>query len=91
MTLIASILMASSTAVTPSSGQVTFTSTVSPTDFDRTFKNRYSISNVGKVVTSMFLVKIHDERISTIASLTCLESFDSSASINIFSSRTRNG
>ena len=55
------------------------------------FKNKYSISNVGKVVTSTFLVRIHDVSISTIASLTCFESFDSKASINIFSSRTKNG
>ena len=50
-----------------------------------------TVSGGDNNASKMFLVNIHDVRISTIASLTCLESFDSSASINIFSSRTRNG
>ena len=46
MTLISSILMDVSTFVLPSSGHVILLELISPTDFDLTFKKRYSISNV---------------------------------------------
>ena len=50
-TLISSTYIVTGTFVVLSSGQVTVNLISSPIDFDRIFKNRYSISNVGKVST----------------------------------------
>ena len=58
-----------STLVLPSSGHVILTSTDSPTDFDLTFKKRYSMSNVGSLVTSIFLVIKQSPIICMIASV----------------------
>ena len=65
------MLIEVSTVVLPSSGQVTFTSTVSPTDFDLTLRNKYSISKVGSFDTSTFFVSKQSLIISTMASVIC--------------------
>ena len=61
------MLISICTDVFSSSGHVTLTSTVSPTDFERTFKNRYSISKVASLVTLIPFVRIHSSRISITA------------------------
>ena len=74
-----------------SSGHVIRTSTVSPTDYPRIFKNKYSISKVESFSTFVPLVKIHFFKTSLTAVAICFESCDSIAKINIFSSFTRKG
>ena len=79
------------TLVTPSSGQVIIKSILSPTDLERIFKNRYSISNVGKSSILIPFDKIQLERTSLIAVVISFISPPSIASIKIFSSFTRKG
>ena len=88
---IESILTSIGTDVLLSSGQVIFTSIVSPTDLALIFKNKYSISNVGRFSIVIPLVNIQALSIVKTASVICFISSVSNAIIRIFSSRTRNG
>ena len=80
-----------STVVLLSSGHVTFTSIDSPTDFARTFKNKYSISKVASFSTLIPFVKIHFVKTSLTALAICFVSWDSIAIIKTFSSLTKKG
>ena len=62
--LISDICSETGTWVTPSSWQVTLTSTTSPTDLERTFKKRYSISKVDNSITLTPFVKIQAPNIA---------------------------
>ena len=89
--LIESTSTVTATCVLLSSGHTIFTSIVSPTDFDRMFKNKYSISNVASVSSFIPLESIHELSISITEFVICLESSDSNAIMRIFSSLTRKG
>ena len=89
VTVIASRSTDALTSVVPSSGQVTVTSTDSPTDLVLICRKRYSIS---KVVRSLVLVRfVQSTMMRLIASIISAFSPDSIARKRSFSSFTRKG
>jgi len=89
--LISSRPIFTDTLVSSSSGQIILTSTSSPTDFPLIFKNRYSISKVGKVSTLIPLVRMQFLMTFLIAEVICFVSELSKAITNTFSSLTKKG
>ena len=91
MTLISSIAIVTGTEVSLSSGAIRFTSTSSPTDLPLMFRNRYSISNVGRSSTLIPFVRIQLLITVLIAVVICFVSSLSNARTKSFSSLTRKG